>query len=575
VKRNFVFSWLLITCSCFLLSRCANPVTPQGGKKDVVPPKVTECDPANFSTRFNSREIRITYDEFVQLKDAKTQIMISPPDLQNTDIHLRGKSLLIDFTDKLRPNTTYSIDFGTAISDITEGNIKHDFTYVFSTGTYLDSLMLKGKVLDAFDHKPQKDIFVMLYADENDTLPLDSLPCKVRPYYLTKTSENGEFTFTNIRNIPYLLFALKDQDGDLIYNLPNEKIAFYDSLVKGSYRIPILNDTARKDSTVKKDTTVLPLPPEKSYTLMLFEKTDSNQHLLKSRFVRTGLAELIYRFPLIKPVFVALKPELPGNWNFQELNKTRDTVYLWMNNIKTDTLVLQVSDNGKVIDTTTITRTLKADKKKTGKKDGTGKEFLGVSPNSPDGRINQFAGDPRITFSYPLAYFKPLKAMLIQGKDTIRAKLSFADSIHHQIILSAKWKEETNYRLFAPDSVFFSINHLTNDTLRWDFKTRSTREFGTIRINVTSKTGNQPYLIQLLNEKEVVLDQKSIASPAKVRFDFLQPGKYIIKAISDKNRNKKWDTGDFHKKLQPEQVDYFTKIIEVRSNWDIEENWEF
>jgi hypothetical protein len=321
----------LICLSLLLIAlglwRCANPVSPTGGPKDVTPPKVTLCDPPQYSLFFKSDKIRITFNKFIQLKDPSSMVNIAPPLLPNTDYSLRGKTLLIKIDDSLKKNTTYSIMFGDAIADITENNVLHDFSYVFSTGKYIDSLSLKGKILDAFNLLPQKDVLAMLYVNENDTLPFDSLPFHVRPYYMTKTNENGEFNFHNIRDIPFKLFALKDMNGNYIYDLPNERVGFIDSLVQGAYVPELVTDTAKADSTryedfeqkqdsVKPvDTLVLNIPEIPSFTLHLFEKTDSTQKILKSDLVNEDQVRIIFHVPSIDPVFTPLNFLPDTAWN--------------------------------------------------------------------------------------------------------------------------------------------------------------------------------------------------------------------------------------------------------------------
>ena len=113
--------------SVLLLCRCANPVAPEGGPKDTKPPKVIDCDPPELTTHFHKKEIRITFNKFIKFNDEKNQINIAPPLLPHIEIKLRGKSIFIKLADSLRPNTTYSINFGDAISDITENNIFHGF----------------------------------------------------------------------------------------------------------------------------------------------------------------------------------------------------------------------------------------------------------------------------------------------------------------------------------------------------------------------------------------------------------------------------------------------------------------
>ncbi len=562
-----------------LLCRCANPVTPEGGPKDIAPPKVAECDPPLLTTHFYKKDIRITFNEFIQLKDQNNQINIAPPKLPHTDIRLRGKSILIRLADSLESNTTYSINFGNAISDLREDNVLHDFTYTFSTGSYIDSLSLSGKIINAFNQVPQKDVVAMLYINENDSLPLDSLPLHVKPYYMAKTNENGEFTFRNLRDVPFLLFALKDMDGDYIFKLPNEKVAFCDSLVKGSYILPPKPEILKKDFVagsdtliVKKDTAGIKKQTTPVYTLLLFEESDTIQKILSADMVNEGQVGIFSRFPVVKPEFIPLNLPAVSGWMIPEFNATRDSVYLWLQNTDKDSLILRLVDKDITLDTARIDLKKRNPKKRKGKEGAAPVIKLRLTTNMPDARLNQFKRDPMIIFSNPLSDQDLSRILLVDGKDTVRPKLAFADSIKRKLRVSYKWKEDRPYRLIIPDSIFQTINGRSNDSLLVSFRTHSLREFGSIQMTLSIKDPSD-YLIQLLDEKETVLEQKIISASGKVKFEYLFPGKYRIKAILDRNRNGRWDTGNFSRKLQPEKVQYFQKIIEVRANWDIDESW--
>ena len=564
-----------------LLTRCANPVTPEGGPKDTKPPKVVISDPPKATTHFNKKEIRITFNKYIQLKDQSNQIIIAPPLLNHTDIHVHGKSIVIKLTDSLKSNTTYSINFGDAISDITENNILHDYTYTFSTGSYVDSLSLSGRIINAFDLTPQKDVLAMLYVNENDTLPLDSLPLHVKPYYLAKANENGEFRFSNLRDVPYLLFALKDLNGDHIYNPPNEKIAFCDSLVKGVYVLPPTPEMLKKDSIAKadtihpkKDTTILKMKTQPGFTLRLFEQSDSIQKILKADMVNDDQIEIDFRFPAIKPEFIPLNlPNASQDWMIPEFNTNMDSVYLWVTNTGKDSLYLRIINNNKTLDTARIDLTKKNLKKKKSDIASSSGIKLKLSTNMSDSRLNQFRNDPFIISSYPLSKTDFHRILLVDGKDTVHPKLAFADSIKRKIRVSYKWKEDHPYKLIIPDSIFQSFNGHSNDSLLVSFRTHTLRDFGSIQMTLTL-TNPSNYIIQLLNEKENILEQRIITASGKVKFDYLPPAKYKIKAILDLNKNGHWDSGSFFKKLQPEPVRYFQKIIEVHANWDIDESWD-
>ena len=185
--------FLLLTLIYF---HCANPVSPQGGPRDNKPPEVIACTPENLTVNFVSKEIRISFDEFVELKSSGTDIVISPPLQENADYKIRKKSLIVELPDTLLPNTTYIISFDKAIADITEGNELSGFRYIFSTGGFIDSLMISGQVTNAFDNEPSPDVFALLYTDSNDTIPFDSLPYKVKPLYISRTDDRGSFMFT-------------------------------------------------------------------------------------------------------------------------------------------------------------------------------------------------------------------------------------------------------------------------------------------------------------------------------------------------------------------------------------------
>ena len=323
LMQKKIYSFFLLL-SILTLIRCANPVTPTGGQKDIEPPKTVKCTPPNLSTYFRANEIKIEFDEFVQLKDPNNQVTISPPWLPNTDFKIRGKSIVIKLNDSLRANTTYAFNFGDAISDITENNISRNFIYVFSTGSFIDSLSLEGQVVDAFNLTPQKDVLAMLYMDNNDTIPFDSLPYKVKPYYLTRTNENGEFRLINLSEASFKIFALKDINSSFTFDLPDEKIAFLDSLVNGVYIAPVVTDTLKKDTLTKdtlekealiKDSVMSGAGKKPLMILRMFQQYDSVQRITRSAMIQDGQVGLYFRYPLKRPGFIPLNFTTSAGWN--------------------------------------------------------------------------------------------------------------------------------------------------------------------------------------------------------------------------------------------------------------------
>ena len=58
---------------------CAKRGTITGGLKDTIAPKMVNSLPKNFSTNFTGKEIKISFDEYIKLKDINKQLIISPP----------------------------------------------------------------------------------------------------------------------------------------------------------------------------------------------------------------------------------------------------------------------------------------------------------------------------------------------------------------------------------------------------------------------------------------------------------------------------------------------------------------
>jgi hypothetical protein len=190
------------------------------------------------------------------------------------------------------------------------------------------------------------------------------------------------------------------------------------------------------------------------------------------------------------------------------------------------------------------------------------------------GALNQFKNDLRLTFSYPLSKYSFSSVSLVDGKDTVKPKIVFSDSIKRSVSIFHKWKEENRYKVIIPDSTFYGINTITNDSLILDIRTRSAREFGSLKISIKINETEANYIFQLLNEKNVVLEERRLTGSENIEFDYLEARKYTIKVINDHNKNGRWDTGDYLKRLQPENVILFPKTIEIRANWEVEETWE-
>ncbi|NOU45711.1 MAG: DUF2141 domain-containing protein [Bacteroidales bacterium] len=574
------------------LVRCAHPVAPTGGLKDEDPPVVVGSQPANYSTNFDRKNITITFDEFVKLDKLQQQLLISPPTDKLPEIKLRGKSLIIKFLEDLRPETTYSVYFGDAVVDLSESNPIPGFTFVFSTGSILDSMTLTGQVRTAFDLKPAEETFVMLYVDDNDTIPVDSLPYRIRPYYITRTNKLGFYRFQNLRNEQYKMFALTDMNSNFIFDMPGEAIAYADSMIKPEFIKPTVIDTlVKQDSLLQQTVDSLSeiLDEEKikinrdsliqmtdnSRFLYLFNEIDSTQKLLRAELTKAGLITFAFRYPARD---ISVESMLPLPDTFQLLkyySKNADSLYWYFSQHVLDSLTIHVTRDTLINDTISLSLIPRAKPVKRGSKKDVVSDALQFTSTVKNKKLD--LNKPLIlNFAEPVVNYQMRDTnRFISNKDTLYNQLTFTkiDSIGLHYRVNETFEAGGSYDIAVPDSVFFGFSGKKNDTILISFKVPTLEDYGKLIVELQIDSAEK-LIVQLLNAKELVLEEKKVNNSGKVIFSNLTPGKYKIKAIQDRNGNGRWDTGNYLRKIQPEKVSYFMKELDIRANWDFEEDWD-
>ena len=611
MKKYQVF---LIGLSALLfLQDCAKIGSPMGGPKDEIPPRVVKSTPNNYSTGFNDKRIEIEFNEFIQLKNINQELIISPPPEEKPAVRLRNKSVIIDLNGNLLDSTTYTLNFGQAIVDNNEANLLENYQFVFSTGNYIDSLGISGIILNAFDLKPSEEpITIMLYDDLKD-----SVPYKEIPMYIGKSTKKGYFEINNVKNDTFKVFALKDKNYNLIYDLPDEEIAFLDTtfILSGKLIQEFLDsvktstDTTLIDSliTIKTDTLAAPLQdtllqdslvqdtitfPKRnkysvSFDLFLFMEDNKPQYLLGSN--RSESKKLAFYFNRPKQDSLTIEPlnfTCDSNWYVLEENITRDTLIYWIKDslvYKRDTLRLHLKylitdslfnyiffdDTVKLVYSTEIAKSKK--KEKTEQKP----ENLSLQLSIGNGATQDLHKSISLNSGYPILNADKSKISLFKLKDTLEYFQEFtlrSDSVYfRKYWIDYQWEEVMNYRLFLEPLAFTDIYGVTNDTITIAFKTQSLDHYGKLILNLTNV--DQSIIIQLLNEKDNVLRINQQNESGITEFSFLEPGKYKLKVIFDANKNGKWDTGKYLQQLQPEKVLFYSGEINVRANWDLELNW--
>jgi hypothetical protein len=589
-KLNKGFFFAVFTV--FFVYGCANIGSITGGDKDITPPKIVESKPANRAINFSGKRITISFDEFIQLKDISKNFVISPPMKKAPVIVPKPKDIIVNFEDDLLPNTTYTLYFGNSVVDNNEGNPFRNFNFVFSTGSYIDSLSFLGRISNAFDRTPLKDgMFVMLYPINHDTIPRKTLPA-----FITKSNDKGWFKFDNIYADTFLIFGLKDANMNYLFDQPNEIIAFSDTMVvidSSNFEVP---DTAITKKIVLKDS----IPPDsideyagRTPKVELFAFTEEHfrkQNLNDYKRPKNNRFILIFERPIPDDsLFIDLIDVKANNkWYIKENLLLNDTLEYWITDtsiIKTDSLKFRIgyytvdSMNALYLAYDTISMNFKrppgAKNKKTQQKTVFPKVSFqsAVSSNSTLDLNGKFYIDT----DQPIKSINLKKILIYKMEDSLKIPVKFTlqkDSVYlRRYYLNFPIESDYSYITILDTASFNSIYGINNDSTGYSFKTQRDDYYGTIKL--TLKNIRCPILVQLITLKGEVLNQQRVRKDGLVNFDYLAPGKYGIKVIYDKNDNGQWDTGNWGRKLLPERVYFYSKeIISVRSNWEMEIIWE-
>lgn len=535
--------------SSLLLGGCAQVVTPTGGPKDITPPKVVAYSPENKSINFHAKKIDVTFDEYIQLKDLAKQFIVSPPLKRLPVPVVKGKVLEIPLTkDTLLDNTTYTFNFRDAVCDLHEGNPYKNFQYVFSTGTYVDSLSVQGIALDAFSHDTIKEGLVLMYTNLDD-----STPYKKSPAYCGQTDDHGKYRIDNIKNGNYRIIALSKGAGDYLYHPYSQSIGFKSG--------------------------IFPLEQNDTINFSLFTEEPTKLQLLKTKGLGKGEIMLTFNKPTDSIKITPLNTSTLTTYNtLYQYSGNRDTLTYWTNYPDLDSLRFIVSRKDSILDTAIVynlpghaTKASSA-KKKNAKpeKPPSAQVDLNIAEKTPYDFHLPFS----IKFAQPVTNYDLSKIKLVQRKDTIKLKPVGKSSPYYLSLSPEKdLISDSAYYLSIMPGAFTNFFNYTNDTIIRHFTIEEQSYYGTLKLNLSiSKKGH--YLVQLLTSKNTIYRQDSVNGSNSIFYDGLPPALYGIRIIKDDNNNGKWDIGNYLKGIEPEQVYYSPDKINIRSNWDVSQDWK-
>ncbi|WP_018476363.1 Ig-like domain-containing protein [Pontibacter roseus] len=520
------------------VSSCASINNPEGGPKDETPPTLLNSNPKPRELNVATRTITLEFDEEVQPSNLTKELLITPYTENKYQIRTNKERLELQFEKPLEENTTYTLNFRKGIEDITEKNKAEALTLTFSTGSFIDSSRVSGQVLQLLTQQPEKDAVVALFPT-SDTLSIR----KSRPYYQTQTNEAGEYTFENIREGEYRIYALMDKNNNSLYDNEEERIAYKSKPIQVS--------------------------PTEQEVLLQTVRIDTKKPLLQRR-------------------------ERYGDRFISNYNEGIESFMAHPVQAPKDTLISKISADGKAIDVF-------------GNNKFTGGSALFIATDSA---ANRTVDTVQVAFEGKRAQRVKGAQLKVAGKnnETYREGQSITIELETPVRINTK----TPITLLADSVVVTTLNYPEQVTLdksateitftmpRWTNNNRQVTialdsvnivpvqgerlNFPTLQVTLAEARGNgslrgtvttqQPaYIIQLLDDKYRV--KRQLRNQKTYNFKDVEPGTYFIRVILDENKNGKWDGGDPNLEREPENVYLYDKQLEIRANWEMEENLKF
>ena len=603
-----------------LLIACANIGSPEGGPRDYTPPVVTKTSPEMGALNFKGNKVEISFDEIINIKDQQKKVVVSPVQHELPLIRAIGKKITVEFRDSMRPETTYVIDFSNAIEDNNEGNQLDGYAFTFSTGSDIDSLQMSGIVLGANNLEPMQHVIVGIHSNLSDTA-FSTLPLE----RITRTNDRGQFTIRGLKPGKYNVFALNDMDGN--YRMARtEDIAFFDKVIEPTAQTFTSQDTVftfdHRIDTITTGTHTDFLP--NNILLSMFNENYKSLYLVTN--TRPSPSKLYIKFgaPVdTMPQLKVIRPsgfEYNTDWYRLERNVPGDSLIYWITDsalIKSDTITvaaryLRMDSPDNIewhADTLQFGYTkpnwlVKQEQEKLKETEKNARRLEQLREQMLQGKevdSTEFAELEKFMLpKVPKVEVEFVKKNTLEVYDSIKIKTNVPLSDIDMSLITLEMKHDSLWKkisvppmvpssdidlmsfslpmLLEPDSTYrFTINsgaitsiygHV-NDSLASQFHVKSLEEYAILIVHVNVK---HHAFVELLGSGEKVERTATVADGTAL-FNNVIPGTYYLRLTLDRNDNGRWDTGNYGLHLQPEEVYYYPKTVKLRSNWDVEQQW--
>lgn len=507
---------------------CASIQQPEGGPRDTTPPKILKLFPADKTVNFKAQKVTFEFDEYFKIENEFKEFSVSPEMKKPPVLKKKGKKLEITFPDSLETNTTYTLNFGKSIVDVNEGNIVKNLTYVFATGPQLDSLSIKGRVTNSLTGQPELDAVAFILPINKDTLL-----GKGRPSIYTTTDSSGNYSLNNLRKDTYRIYAIKEKNGDKIYQQSTDEIGF----IKDSVLL-----TGNLDSM----------------NMKVFKERATQFRIIEKKLGADGVISFIFNQKLKSPEVIVLEPGALDVSKKFRFSPTKDSLKVWLTDLSFDSTKISIKDEGKLLQTTTLTR---------GKKEtylrslivNTNLEGNALNPNKP----------LKFTFNLPIESADPGKITLLEDSIEMENFTLVKDSLDFlSYTLKYPWKPKKSYDLKLGPGAFTAIFNTKNKEYPSSFTVAGKDNYGTLKVKIVTPEKDKSYILQVVDGNKNVINTLLIKQDTAVNFSNYKAGKYFIRITYDTNKNGVWDTGNVSQRLQPEKIWDEPKELSIRPLWE-------
>lgn len=603
-KMNFLRLVVALLFVSAFLSRCASMMTPTGGPRDSLPPVIVTMLPDNFSTNrptTNHGKIYIEFDEFVQIKDQQKEFFTSPQMKKKPTITQRGRGIVIQLRDTLLPNTTYALNFGSAIRDNNEGNPLYSMRYVFSTGPEIDSMVMSGYTADGYEADSVSKSFIWFYPADSvkEVAEYDSTVFNYKPAVIARAENNGIFIAQNLKPIPYRIYAVEDKNDNQMYDPGTDQVGF----IEGTWNPAEMPDFAMWYDSVRQYVSAEP----QLYFRMFMDKAFKRQVLSESQRPKQHQAMLYFsaahpeirslRFDSIPADRVIIDPQTEG----------KDTVALWfnvpsamlpdtikgemiylkhdtLNRLQPDTVALKLS--WRLIETKEQEREREKIERERKKAEAAGEKYEESKQENPFVFNMPTSGDLNpenhltIDFDYPLVSIDSARMLLTRQLEDNSIEDVPVHMVHdtaklRRWYIRADWVPGGQYTLTIPDSVFRDVAGYANDSIVGKYTVYDPEKFATVKIHVQSRDPQMTYIVQLLDANGSMKQERRDVKAGDIQFNYVPAGEIQFRVIEDRNGNGRWDTGDLVARRQPERAEMYVNdagenTFATKTNWEIE-----